>query len=216
MRAEPIKKLVTKTKQIDPTKLDQKTFIYVDISSVDKETKKITCPKIINTHEAPSRARKEIQTHDILVSTVRPNLNGVAIVASQINVQIASTGFCVLRTKSTCLDPYYLFYFTQSDQFVTRLSTFSIGAGYPAVSEDVILETVIPLPSLPEQQRIAAILKKADRLRSLRRYARQLSDGYLQSVFLEMFGDPVTNPKGFPQELLGNVEQFTFSCASRL
>ena len=56
---------------------------------------------------------------------------------------------------------------------------------------------LIPLPPLPEQQRIAAILERADRLRRLRRYALELSEGYLQAVFVEMFGDPVRNPKGW-------------------
>jgi len=58
-------------------------------------------------------------------------------------------------------------------------------------------ETVVRFPPLPEQKRIAAILAKADRLRRLRRTARDLSDTYLQSVFLEMFGDPVSNPMGW-------------------
>jgi type I restriction enzyme S subunit len=61
----------------------------------------------------------------------------------------------------------------------------------------------VPLPPLSEQQRIAAILERADRLRRLRRYALQLSDTYLQAVFLEMFGDPVRNPKGWPMSEMG-------------
>ena len=55
----------------------------------------------------------------------------------------------------------------------------------------------VPLPPLPEQQRIAVILERADGLRRLRRYALELSEGYLQAVFVEMFGDPVRNPKGW-------------------
>ncbi|NEQ51344.1 MAG: hypothetical protein F6K11_14590 [Leptolyngbya sp. SIO3F4] len=55
----------------------------------------------------------------------------------------------------------------------------------------------IPLPPLDEQRRIANIAMRADRLRRTRRYGQQLSDTYLQSVFLEMFGDPVSNPKGW-------------------
>lgn len=211
MKLEPISKLVVKTKQIDPINLEQNIFIYIDISSVDKNIKVITCPQIIPNDEAPSRARKEIRSNDVLVSTVRPNLNGVAIVPHQYDNQIASTGFCILRTKDTLLDPYYLFYFTQTDQFVARLSKLSTGAGYPAVSEEVILETEIPLPPLHEQQRIAAILQKADRLRRLRRYARQLSDSYLQSVFLEMFGDPKKNPKGYSLVKLGDLMSFMTS-----
>jgi type I restriction enzyme, S subunit len=52
-------------------------------------------------------------------------------------------------------------------------------------------------PSMDEQKRIASLLRRADRLRGLRRTAHDLSDALLQSVFLEMFGDPETNPKGW-------------------
>lgn len=62
------------------------------------------------------------------------------------------------------------------------------------------------LAPLDEQKRIAAILSKADRLRRLRRYARELSDGYLQSVFLEMFGDPVSNPRGWEVKTLSELK----------
>ena len=55
----------------------------------------------------------------------------------------------------------------------------------------------IPLPPLVEQQRIAAILDKADAIRRKRQQAIQLADDFLRAVFLDMFGDPVTNPKGW-------------------
>ena len=58
-------------------------------------------------------------------------------------------------------------------------------------------ETEIPLPPLPEQKRIAAILDKADAIRRKRQQAIQLADDFLRAVFLDMFGDPVTNPKGW-------------------
>lgn len=70
------------------------------------------------------------------------------------------------------------------------------------------LEIIFP-PLLSEQRRIAAVLARADRLRRLRRYALELSAGYLQAVFVEMFGDPVTNPKGWDRATvkeLGKVQ----------
>lgn len=66
-------------------------------------------------------------------------------------------------------------------------------------------ETEIPLPPLPEQKRIAAILDKADAIRRKRQQAIQLADDFLRAVFLDMFGDPVTNPKGWPSVKLGDV-----------
>ncbi|PHQ83875.1 MAG: hypothetical protein COB58_00310 [Thalassobium sp.] len=62
----------------------------------------------------------------------------------------------------------------------------------------------IPLPPLAEQQRIAAILDKADAIRRKRQQAIQLADDFLRAVFLDMFGDPVTNPKGFKTRFLGD------------
>jgi type I restriction enzyme S subunit len=63
----------------------------------------------------------------------------------------------------------------------------------------------IPLPPLPEQRRIAAILDKADELRAKRRAALKRLDELTQSIFLDMFGDPATNPKGWPEVKLGEV-----------
>lgn len=60
-----------------------------------------------------------------------------------------------------------------------------------------LLSVEIPLPPLAEQERIAAILDKADAIRRKRQQAIQLADDFLQAVFLDMFGDPVANPKGW-------------------
>ena len=73
------------------------------------------------------------------------------------------------------------------------------------LSSEELKAEQIELPPLAEQKLIAAILEKADRLRRTRRYARQLSDRFLQSVFLEMFGDPIKNPKGWSRASLAEV-----------
>ncbi|NMF59913.1 restriction endonuclease subunit S [Pseudanabaena yagii] len=72
------------------------------------------------------------------------------------------------------------------------------------LSSNVLQEQRINVPPIAEQKRIAAICAKADRLRRTRRYALELSDTYLRSVFLEMFGDPLTNPKGWKT---GKIEE---------
>jgi type I restriction enzyme S subunit len=70
-------------------------------------------------------------------------------------------------------------------------------------------EIIVPLPPLPEQRRIAAILDKAALLRHQRRAALALLDTLTQSIFLDMFGDPATNPKGWPTSALENITSRT-------
>lgn len=74
----------------------------------------------------------------------------------------------------------------------------------PIVNKGRFSDFEIPLPSLDEQRRIAEVLDKADALRQKRRLALQKLDTLLQSVFLEMFGDPASNPKGLPKEPIGS------------
>ena len=73
----------------------------------------------------------------------------------------------------------------------------------------------IPLPPLPEQRRIAAILDKADALCQKRRQAIEKLDQLLQSVFLDMFGDPVTNPKGWEEVSIADVCSHVVDCVNR-
>ena len=76
---------------------------------------------------------------------------------------------------------------------------------YPSISLEAIASTKVSLPPLPEQQRIAATLERADHLRRTRRFARQTSDSFLQSVFLKMFGDLTTNDRGWDSLPLGEL-----------
>lgn len=77
------------------------------------------------------------------------------------------------------------------------------------VSQDQIKKVPIPLPvRLEEQRRIADILDKADAIRRKRQEAIRLLEDLVRSAFLEMFGDPVTNPKGWPQRELRELGTF--------
>jgi len=76
------------------------------------------------------------------------------------------------------------------------------------VGRDALLSLKVPLPPLSEQRRIAEILDKADALRAKRRAALAQLDTLTQSIFLDMFGDPATNPKGWPWTTLGEIGEF--------
>ena len=159
---------------------------------------------------APSRARKVIRKDDVLVSTVRPNLNAVAMVPACLDGQIASTGFCVLRPNRGCVEPRYLFYWTITSTFVDASTSRVRGANYPAVSDRDVKEVAIPLPPLAEQRRIVEILDQADRLRRLRAEADAKANRILPALFIRMFGDPATNPMKWPRvrfrDLLSDID----------
>jgi len=164
-----------------------KYFEYIDLGAVDQEKKVIVGAREVLCAEAPSRAKQIVAAGDVLVSTVRPNLNGVARVPAEMDGATASTGFCVLRPHPGCLDSGYLFNWVRSPHFVAEMVRRATGASYPAVSDRIVLESHLPLPPVPEQRRIAAILDKVDTLRAKRRTALAQLDTLTQSIFLNSF-----------------------------
>ncbi len=198
-------KVCTPISQMDPSRNNGGLFRYVDIAGIDRESKVISRVETIPCSEAPSRARKMLQAGDVIVSTVRPNLNAIAQVPKDLDGEIASTGFAVLRANPNLVDSRYLYYRTQHREFVDFLVSNATGASYPAVSDEIVRNASIPLPPLSEQRRIVEILDEADRIRRLRKEANQKAERILPALFLKMFGDPATNPKGWDVEKLGAV-----------
>jgi type I restriction enzyme S subunit len=182
-----------------------KVFNYIDLSAIDQTNKVITDARQIACSDAPSTARQIVKVQDILVSTVRPNLNGVAMIPEELNLSTASTGFCVLRAKKSEISSNYLFHWVKSPQFIADMVGKATGASYPAVSDKIIFNSCLPYVSLLEQRCIAAILDQADALRAKRREALAQLDKLTQSIFIEMFGDPVTNPKGIKVVYLSDI-----------
>lgn len=201
----PIGDLVSKCATWNPKINGSEKFDYIDLSSVDKDEKAITAAEQYTCSDAPSRARQLVEENDVLVATVRPNLNGVAIVGEDHDGMTASTGYCVLRPISGRLNPRFLFHWVKTGMFVQRMVDVATGANYPAVSDAKVKASTLPLPPLTEQKRIAAILDAADDLRAKRRAAIAQLDVFLQSTFIEMFGDPVANPKGWDEVKIADI-----------
>lgn len=182
--------LVEPVRTWNPTRSpSDQVFDYIDLSAVDQDAKVITEAREVSCGEAPSRARQLVARGDVLVSTVRPNLNGVARVPNQLDGATASTGFCVLRARESKFDGGYLFHWVKSPAFVADMVSKATGASYPAVSDRIIFDSRIPLPPLAEQRRIAEVLDRAEALRAKRRAALAQLDSLTQSLFLDLFGD---------------------------
>ncbi len=193
-----------KTGTVNPSNTPDRPFVYVDIASIDNKSKTIVEPQHLMGSEAPSRARRSIRTNDVIVSMTRPNLNAVALVSCEFNEQVCSTGFCVLRAGPRIL-PDFIFHFVRSRSFINSVSGLVSGALYPAVTEDQIRNLPIPLPPLDEQRRIVGILDHATSIRRLREQAQAKVRQIIPALFVDMFGDPATNPKGYDVAELDSV-----------
>lgn len=103
------------------------------------------------------------------------------------------------------LDVKYLYHFMS--KYIEILRQQSVGGVIKYIKMENLTKAKIPLPPLPEQRRIADILDRADALRTKRREAIEHINALTQSIFLEMFGDPVTNPKGWQTKKLGDISE---------
>lgn len=150
-----------------------------------------------------SSASNLIKAGSILVPT-RMALGKAAV--NTVDVAINQDLKAIQILDSSLLDQRYLlrFLLSKSSYFESR----GKGATVKGITLDVLRELPVPLPPLEEQKRIATILDKADSLRRKRAQAIALADDFLRSTFLELFGDPVTNPKGWPVAKLGDVTAF--------
>ncbi|WP_024716986.1 restriction endonuclease subunit S [Gluconobacter oxydans] len=206
MNLAKIGDVVTKAKTWDPRKDAPDDLIrYIDIGSVSQDTKVIEGLTPVMGSEAPSRARQLVQTGDILVSTVRPNLNAVTRVPEELDGATASTGFCILRPKPDHVYPAYLFHWVRTGEFVAEMMRQATGQSYPAVSDKIVKASEISLPPLEEQKRIAGILDQAAELCCLRTRALDKLNTLGQAIFHEMFGSVHSNPHGFERVFLGDL-----------
>lgn len=103
------------------------------------------------------------------------------------------------------LDRDYLAHYLLSPAMVAQAASLAAGANLPRLSPSALLKFKVPLPPLSDQRRIAAILDKADELRAKRRAALAQLDTLTQSIFLDKFGDPMTNTGDWPTEPLGGL-----------
>jgi len=162
-RVENIVNVVEKTKQTDPTKNPSLNFKYIDVSGVSNVSLKIVDYKTYKGADAPSRARKIIQTDDVIFATVRPTLKRIAYIENIFDGEICSTAFCVLRSKKDVLFRRYLYYCVQREEFIEELAKLERGASYPAITDNNIRDQKVPLPKIEEQQEIANVLSNVDK-----------------------------------------------------
>ena len=146
-----------RTRTWNPDKEVRDSVKYVDVSAVSRDELQIVSPAHL-TRDIPSRARKIVECGDTIFATVRPTLRRVSMVPAELDGEIASTAFCVLRPNRAEIDPDFLFFAAISDPVLNEVGGLQSGASYPAIRDTDVLDCTISLPPMGEQKAIAAAL----------------------------------------------------------
>jgi type I restriction enzyme S subunit len=145
-----------------------------------------------------------LRSGDVLVAASSGSLDVVGKAAPLNSRFCGSFGaFCKVLRPSKRVNPSYFSHFFRTPAYRRRISSLAAGANINNLRNEHLDDLEIPLPPMEEQRRIAAILDKADALRQKRRLSLQKLDSLTHSLFLDMFGDPAANLKGWPRTLLG-------------
>lgn len=180
-----------KSKNIKWDTIDEdKSFIYIDLTSVDRTDLQIHNPQIVNKHNAPSRAKQIVKTGDVIFATTRPTLRRVSLIDEQFDSNICSTGFCVLRPGKDVVSEW-IFYALQEVSFYYYIEPLQAGANYPAVTDSDVKNYAIPIPPITNQHsivsRLDALSANVRKLEELQRKTLAECDALKQAMLKEVF-----------------------------
>jgi type I restriction enzyme S subunit len=160
-----------------------------------------------------ANSKQLLQEGDILISKANSKeLVGKSCIVDRLPYEVTFGAFVTVLRPNKKVIPEYLAFWMRTKEYLDRcflMSSNTTNISNLRTSE--LLEFQIPFPPLTEQKRIASLLARADRLRQLRQTAHDLGDALLQSVFLEMFGDPQFNDKKWDLVTLGDKITFMTS-----
>jgi len=191
----PLSKLVTLDREGVAPDLIEKGSKYVGLEHIGNDGHIRELVSVERGQLASNKFR--FTSAHVLYGKLRPNLMKIARPGFE---GICSTDILPLLPGAE-VDRDYLYHFLRSPSVVAKATSLATGANLPRLSPKALLEFAVRYPrDLSEQRRIAAILDKADALRRKAQQALDLTDDLIRSTFLDMFGDPVTNPKGWPEK----------------
>lgn len=181
------------SKSVNPMNNPKQIFELYSVPSFDNDY-----PEIISGEKIGS-SKITVEKNDVLLCKINPRINRVWVVEKYTeNPLIASSEWIVIRNSKVL--PRYLLWCLRSEPFRGKLVTnvTGIGGSLTRVQPKQVAEYAIPLPPFDKQRKIAATLDAAAELLKLRKEQLAELDKLVKSQFIEMFGDPVMNPKGWP------------------
>jgi type I restriction enzyme S subunit len=180
---------------------------FVPMAAVSEHTGSIVSPEVRPFGEV-SKGFPIFAENDVLFAKITPCMeNGKAAIARHLENRTGagSTEFFVLRPTSRILSEY-IFHFIRRTSFrATCKANFTGSAGQQRVPKSFLEKVAIPLPPLDEQRRIVGLLDRAAEIRRRADAARAKARAIIPALFLDTFGDPAANPKGWPVITLGDA-----------
>lgn len=173
----------------DPENLGSDTrpsyaFNYIALEDVHVGTVFCSSEQVFRT--APSRARRMLRKHDVLVATVRPNLMSHLLFSVDGDNWVCSTGFCVVRCRKGVSHPGYVYFHMFAGCVARQVEALLTGSNYPAINGGDVRALQIPFPEYEEQTAIAAILSDMDAeiaaLEAKLAKARSIKQGMMQEL----------------------------------
>lgn len=195
---------------VDPSKFPDETFELHSIPAFDRGS-----PDIVKGSEIGS-SKQLVQENDVMISKIVPHIRRASVVCKKGNFrQIASGEWIVFRSNK--IYPDYLKHVLISDNFNKQfMATVSgVGGSLLRARPAFVSKIKIALPPLEEQRRIASILDKANELRQKRQEAIEKLDQLLQATFIDMFGDPVSNPKNWETTSIDKICSNIVDCVNK-
>jgi type I restriction enzyme S subunit len=174
---------------------------YLGLEGIESGTGRFLDGELSKTPEVPQANSFRFDERHVLYGKLRPYLNKVAVPTAPGK---CSTEIIPLLPCAQ-LDRKYLSYFLRAPAMVKKVAERSSGARMPRADMDFVLSLPISLPAMEEQRRTVDLLARAEGIVRLRREAQQKAAELIPAVFVDMFGDPATNPKGWPVVPLGEV-----------
>ena len=161
---------------------------YIDKSERAKYISEITFSNLKCT---------EVIEGDILISRL-PDPVGRACIVPHHNIKLITAVDCtIIRLNSQLCNKHYLLHYLCSPQYFWQIEKYVVGTTRSRISRKNLQTISVPLPPLPVQQQIADVLDQANVLLEKRKAQIEKLDLLVKSRFLEMFGDPLTNPMGW-------------------
>ena len=174
----------TDPENLSPDTRDDFPFKYIALEDVERGILRRHSEQVFA--KAPSRARRKLRPSDILVSTVRPNLQSHLLFRGYDGDWVCSTGFCVVRCREAIAHPPFVFSQMFAAGVTRQIDALLTGSSYPAISSGDVGSLTIPSPSFDEQAAIATVLSDMDAeiaaLAARRDKTRQIKQAMMQEL----------------------------------